>query len=159
MPRIHRLLLVLLACGTASAQSEQPAPTFPVGSAENDALALAAPFSEANPDFTLRQDYWEGQLTPDKGTAFRLQFFKGNTYHMFLAVEKDKLPTGATLALYVIDPKNKPIEASAPGLENTAQLSHKAKKTGLYLVLMRLILEDGATIEAPLDAVMIYGWE
>ena len=150
------LLLAFAWCAPAFAD---PDPTFPVGSAENDALALAAPFAEANPDFTLRQDYWNGQLTPEKGTAFRLQFFKGNTYRMFLGVEKEKLPEGASLMLYVIDPKNRPIEASEPSLANATQLSHQAKKTGLYLVLMRVLLESDATLDAPLDAVMIYGWE
>lgn len=53
------------------------AEAFTEDSPEHQALLLASPFLE-RPAFTLREDYWQGGLSPELGHAVKLQFFKGN---------------------------------------------------------------------------------
>ena len=150
-------LLIVLALFVSFASAEEP--SFPEGSAEDDALQLAAPFSLANPDFTLRQDYWRGELTAEKGTAFRLQFFKGNIYRLFFAIHRDEIPEGAILHLHVVDRHNRELAHAMADENNVVELSYTVKKTDQYLILMRIVLPDDSPAESVYDGLMIYGWE
>ena len=136
---------------------------FPPNSPEHQALTASTPYL-GDEDFYLRNDYWQGSVSPDEGTAMRLQFFKGNTYRLFFGATKDKLPAGSILHLNIFDSNSKEVTAASgePG-EAAAVLSHKNRKTGLYLILMRIEIPDSAKKEGSDSeknpCVLFYGWK
>lgn len=155
------LLPLVLCCFPAAglAQSPQVSP-FPPDAPEHEALTAASPYL-ADENFSLRQDYWQGDLTTRTGKGLKLQFFKGNTYRLFFAVAPSALPKDGTLHLHLYNAAGEevahvPGEAGKPAVdlhfENTL-------KTGLYLVLMRVELPPGPLAEEDVPAVMFYGWQ
>lgn len=153
----------LLFGGQAEAQSEassSEAKRFPEETPENQALSAATPYL-GNEDFTLRNDYWKGIVTTEKGTALRLQFFKGNTYRIFFGASTKVLPSTARLHLHLFDAKEKEVASVSgePGEAAVVLNVEKARKTGLYLVLMRIEPREGPSTEVEVPSVLFYGWE
>lgn len=164
-PRIPTALIVLLANCLApmlTATSAEPgtAKPFPDNSPEHQALTMASPFL-GNEDFTLRNDYWQGKVATDGGTAVRLQFFKGNTYRLFFGSHTDELPKTAKLHLHIFDSKDKEVAtvSGEPGQAAVALHFEKTRKTGLYLVLMRIVPQPGPVAPVEVPGVLFYGWE
>jgi hypothetical protein len=157
-PRFVKLLAALVLSGsfvrTASAQA------FSEDAPEHQALTLA---SEAlgDPDFTLRQDYWKGLVTPSSGRAVKLQFFKRNLYRLYFGVAPSELPKGAKLHLHIFDSENEEVAAatSEPGAAAVTLAFENTRKTGVYLILMRVELPPGPLTGEEMKAVLFYGWK
>jgi hypothetical protein len=154
------LALVLLAFLAFAARGTLLAQGFPPESPEHQALTSATPWL-ADEDFSLREDYWKGLLTPRTGRAVRLQFFKRNTYRLFLGVSPDDLPRGAKLHLAIYDGDNEEVAAAAGKPDEAALALHLegAPKSGLFLVLMRIEAPPGPFAEEDVPAVLFYGWK
>lgn len=159
--QIPAVIVTLLMASTISqADERENASPYPPDSPEHQALSAASP-SLADESFSLRQDYWKGQLTTRAGTALKLQFFKGNTYRLFFGVAPSALAPGATLHLHLIDSENAEVSHAAgkPGEAAVALHFENTRKTGLYLVLMRVELPPGPLTETEVPAAMFYGWQ
>jgi hypothetical protein len=155
----------MLAAERLSAQAKGDAPLavetagYPEGSAERAALAVASRYL-GDDGFTLRQDYWQGELTATAGKAVRLQFFPHTKYRLFLAAGEGSLPKGAKLHLRVMDRGMNEVAVGTTKFKSTvASLKFEPEKTGLYLVLMRLEAPEEADKEARVRCVLFYGYE
>lgn len=157
-------IMIGFSClGLSADAQERPSPgakPFPADSGEHQALSAATRYL-GNDDFTIRNDYWKGIVTTSKGTALRLQFFKGNTYRLFYGVSTKTLPEDARLHLHLFDAKEKEVASisGAPGQAAIALNLEKVRKTGLYLVLMRIEPREGPSVEIEVPSVLFYGWE
>jgi hypothetical protein len=155
------ILAGLILAGTARSSAEEARPKpFPKDSPEHQALTASTPYL-GNDAFTLRNDYWTGSVSTASGTAVRLQFFKGNVYRLFLGVAPPKLPEGARLHLHIFNDQSEEVitAAAEPGQAAVVLNFEKVRKTGLYLVLMRVEARPGPAAEAQVPAVLFYGWE
>lgn len=155
-------LLAMLFAPSRTATSAEPgsAKPFPENSPEHQALTMASPFL-GNDAFTLRNDYWQGIVSTEAGTAVRLQFFKGNTYRLFFGAHTDALPETAKLHLHIFDSRDKEVAtvSGEPGQAAVALHFEKTRKTGLYLVLMRIEPQPGPVAPVSVPSVLFYGWE
>lgn len=157
-------IMIGFSClGLSADAQERPSPgakPFPADSGEHQALSAATRYL-GNDDFTIRNDYWKGIVTTSKGTALRLQFFKGNTYRLFYGVSTKTLPEDARLHLHLFDAKEKEVASisGAPGQAAIVLNLEKVRKTGLYLVLMRIEPREGPSVEIEVPSVLFYGWE
>lgn len=157
---ILAIALLLVSSLPGSSVESGGAKPFPPDSPEHQALVLASPFL-GNEAFTLRNDYWKNEVSTESGKAVRLQFFKGNTYRLFFGASTEALPKTAKLHLHIFDSKDKEVAtvAGEPGQAAVALHFEKTKKTGLYLVLMRIEPQPGPAQEVSVPSVLFYGWE
>jgi hypothetical protein len=132
---------------------------FPADSPEHAALTAASSYLDED-DFMLREDYWKGSVTPQTGKAVRLQFFKGNTYRFFFAIEPEKANAATTLSMRIYDAQSREVAVtqSKPSEIATA-LNFKPDSTGLYLILMGVDIAKGSNPYRDYPAVMFYGFE
>ncbi len=154
------LALFLLPEVSGTGAESAGAKPFPPDSPEHQALMTASPYL-GNDAFTLRNDYWKGDVSTQSGRAVRLQFFKGNTYRLFFGASTEVLPESARLHLHIFDAKEKEVAtvAGEPGQAAVALHFEKTRKTGLYLVLMRIEPKPGPVQEVAVPSALFYGWE
>ncbi|MEM8955620.1 MAG: hypothetical protein AAGD22_15815 [Verrucomicrobiota bacterium] len=156
--RILGVLLVLVLWGPLDGLAQR-ATDFPVESPHFSALTAAEPYLE-NEDFELREEFWGGELSGEKGKAVRLQFFAGNTYRVILAAPLVAMKVGGELNLALVDPSGRRVaKASSKKGEGAVVMKHVAKKSGLYMVLMSIEPPRGAPRDASMPCVMYYGFE
>ena len=101
----------------------------------DDALSFA--FEAASPyvkDFTVREDYWGGDL-PVKGTkAIVHQLFKGNEYWFWMGTDvKD-----AKISIHVYDSEGNLTEVEAKQGTRFATARVVPKKTGSYYLIVEV---------------------
>lgn len=130
-----------------------------VTSPEHQALLLAKE-SLSEPNFTLREDYWKGEVAPRTGRAVRLQFFKRNEYRLFFGVAPTALPKGSRLHLHIINQENAEVStvAGEPDAPAVKLVFENNVGSGLYLVLMRIEMPPGPFPDTEIPAVLFYGW-
>lgn len=159
-PQFIAAALAIIALTGAAWSQEEKAKPFPKASPEHQSLTAASPYL-GNDAFTLRNDYWKGDLSTDSGTAIRLQFFKGNTYRFFLGADTKALPVGARLHLHIFDTKEKEVATSSgqAGEASVALHFEKVRKTDSYLILMRVEPRPGPAAAVKVPAALFYGWE
>lgn len=150
------LTLSLLPQATGEEKSANP---FPADSAEHAALEAASPYL-GDETFMLRQDYWKGDLTTELGKALRLQFFKGNHYRFFFAVNPSQLPKNAQLHLHIYDKASHQVAAiSSPDNSHVVELQFTPKSTGLYLVMMSIEVPENSSALTGIPSVLFYGYK
>lgn len=132
---------------------------FPPDSPEHAALSAAASYLD-NEKFMLREDYWKGSVTSQTGKAVRLQFFKGNIYRFFFAIEAEKANPATSLSMRIYDTQSREVAATKSQPEvASASMSFEPTATGLYLVLMGVEISDKANPYREYPAVLFYGFE
>ena len=133
---------------------------FPPDSAEHQAMTLASPFL-GDEAFSLRQDYWRGDISPTTGRAVKLQFFKRNIYRLFFGATPADLPPKSKLFLHIYNAENEEVAkvAGEPGATAVALEFDNTLATGIYLVLMRIEAPPGPFAAAEVPSVMFYGWK
>ena len=153
------MLLSVVIISDARAEDDDDAIPFPADSPEHAALTAASSYLD-QADFMLREDYWKGSVTPQTGKAVRLQFFKGNTYRFFFAIEPEKANAATTLSMRIYDAQSREVALAQSEPARTATALHfKPKATGLYLVLMGVEIAEGTNPYRDYPAVMFYGFE
>jgi hypothetical protein len=141
------------------AEGDDDANPFPADTPEHAALTAASSYLDDD-DFMLREDYWKGSVTPQTGKAVRLQFFKGNTYRFFFAIEPEKSNAATTLSMRIYDAQSREVAlAQSKPAETATALHFEPKATGLYLVLMGVEIAEGTNPYRDYPAVMFYGFE
>lgn len=155
------LLVIVLCPGvfTAQLRAAEDAIPFPADSPEHAALSAASSYL-ADADFMLREDYWKGNVSSQTGKAVRLQFFKGNTYRFFFAIEPEKANAATTLSMRIYDEQSREVALStSKPAEVATALNFEPKSTGLYLVLMGVQIDESSNPYRDYPAVMFYGFE
>ena len=109
------------------------------------ALDIAAPYEDK--DYEFRADTWEKEITPQKGKAVRIYLYKGSEYCFSIHTTPG---SKAKVFANVIDENGKALEDKnqVSSDRSGVVLLYKARKTGAYMVLIRL--EDNASSTAML---------
>src|SRR5688572_12516262 len=89
-----------------------------IDEAHDRTMEAAKPFVDQG--FTVREDYWNGEVESGQRLAIRHQLFKGNEYAFWLGTAID----GAELELAVYDAKGQPV--------------HMERKADKYTVSIRV---------------------
>ena len=156
---LSAIFLSVSVLSSAHAEDDDDTIPFPADTPEHAALTAASSYLD-NDDFMLREDYWKGSVTPQTGKAVRLQFFKGNTYRFFFAIEPEKANTATTLSVRIYDAQSREVALNQSKPAETATALHfKPTATGLYLVLMGVEIAEGSNPYRDYPAVMFYGFE
>jgi len=157
--RVIGLITVSALLAIAPGTRANEANPFPPHSPEHAALSAASSYLD-NDDFMLREDYWKGFVTAQTGKAVRLQFFKGNTYRFFFAIEAEKANDATSLSMRIYDAQSREVAATkGEPAQAASAMTFKPKSTGLYLVLMGVELAEGTNPYSDYSAVLFYGFE
>ena len=156
---LSAIVLSVSVVSSSYAEDDDDAIPFPADTPEHAALTAASSYLDDD-DFMLREDYWKGGVTPHTGKAVRLQFFKGNTYRFFFAIEPEKANAATTLSMRIYDAQSREVALSqSKPAETSTALRFEPKATGLYLVLMGVEIAGGTNPHRDYPAVMFYGFE
>ena len=127
-------------------------------SAEHAALLAAAKHMK-DVDFSLRQEYWKGDIKAAAGKAVKLQFFPHTEYRLFFAAPAT-VPKGTKVHLKIVNRDSEVLASTSSRFgSKVVALKFKPKKTGLYLVLMRLEVPKGTAEDYAAACAMFYGYE
>ena len=114
-----------------------PGPAYAtIDDALSFALEAADPYVKDN--FTVREDYWGGDLPVKSTKAIVHQLFKGNEYWFFLGTELEK----ATLKVDIFDRKGTKINVETKIVDNAAAVRVLAPATGTYIVVFSLTTKE-----------------
>ena len=119
------LFLVSIACSPIPARAT-------IDDALTFALEAADPYVKEG--FTVREDYWGGDLPVKQAKAIVHQLFKGNTYWFWMGTDKD----GAKITVHVYDSDGRLAEAEAWQKPHKAGAMVVPKKTGTYYLIVEV---------------------
>src|SRR3954463_3758746 len=100
-----------------------------VDEAHDYTMEAATPFVEQG--YTVREDYWNGEVESGQRLAVRHQLFKGNEYAFWLGTAND----GCDLALAVYDEKGQPVHMERKSDKHTVSVRVNPPHTGTYTVV------------------------
>ena len=112
----------LLVLGAAAAQAT-------VDEAHDYAMEAATPF--VSQGFTVREDYWNGEVESGQQLAIRHQLFKGNEYAFWLGTANPN----CELELAVYDDKNQPVHMERKSDKQSCSVRVNPPRTGTYTVV------------------------
>jgi hypothetical protein len=129
VPLVLFLFLLTLGAGPAHAT---------IDDALSFALEAADPFVKEG--FTVREDYWGGDLPVKTTKAIVHQLFKGNEYWFWMGTDNDK----ATISVHIYDADGALAEDKSFQSNPNDKKPHKAgahiipKKTGTYYLIVEI---------------------
>jgi hypothetical protein len=100
------------------------------------ALEAAAPYVKEG--FTVREDYWGGDLGVKQQKAIVHQLFKGNEYWFWMGTDVDK----AKISVHVYDSDGNLCEVEHFQKEHMAAARVVPKKTGSYYLIVEIEKSD-----------------
>jgi hypothetical protein len=100
-----------------------------VDEAHDFTMEAATPFVEQG--YTVREDYWNGEVESGQRLAVRHQLFKGNEYAFWLGTASD----GCDLELAVYDDKGQPVHMERKAEKHTVSVRVNPPHTGTYTVV------------------------
>ena len=100
-----------------------------VDEAHDYTMEAATPFVEQG--YTVREDYWNGEVESGQKLAIRHQLFKGNEYAFWLGTAND----GCELELSVFDAKGQPVHMERKADKHTVSVRVNPPRTGTYTVV------------------------
>lgn len=100
-----------------------------VDEAHDYTMEAAAPFVEQG--YTVREDYWNGEVESGQKLAIRHQLFKGNEYAFWLGTANE----GCELELSVFDSKGQPVHMERKADKHTVSVRVNPPRTGTYTVV------------------------
>jgi len=112
-----------------------------VDEAHDYAMEAATPF--VNQGFTVREDYWNGEVESGQQLAIKHQLFKGNEYAFWLGTANPD----CELEVAVYDDKNQPVHMERKADKHSCSVRVNPPKTGTYTVVfsVRSKKERGVT--------------
>ena len=127
MKRIIPVILILLALLSGP---------MPARATIDDALtfALEAADPYVKEGFTVREDYWGGDLPVKQAKAIVHQLFKGNEYWFWMGTDKDN----AKISVHVYDSDGRLAEAESWQKPHKAAARVVPKKTGTYYLIVEI---------------------
>lgn len=96
------------------------------------ALEAASPYVKEG--FTVREDYWGGDLAAKQTKAIVHQLFKGNEYWFWLGTDTD----GAKISVHIYDSEGNLAEVEAWQKKKFAAARIVPKKTGSYYLIVEV---------------------
>ena len=123
LPLPHRILACLLLLALALPLRAT------VDEAHDYAMEAAAPFVEQG--YTVREDYWNGEVESGQKLAIKHQLFKGNEYAFWLGTAS----AGCELELAVYDAKGQPVHMERKADLFTVSIRVNPPRTGTYTVV------------------------
>jgi hypothetical protein len=119
------LLLISMVC--------RPLPALAtIDDALTFALEAADPYVKEG--FTVREDYWGGDLPVKQAKAIVHQLFKGNDYWFWMGTDKDT----AKITVHVYDSDGRLAEAESWQKPHKAAARVTPKKTGTYYLIVEV---------------------
>ena len=100
-----------------------------VDEAHDHAMEAAAPFVEQG--YTVREDYWNGEVESGQKLAVRHQLFKGNEYAFWLGTGNPD----CELDVAVYDEKGQPVHMERKQGKHTCSIRVNPPRTGTYTVV------------------------
>lgn len=100
-----------------------------VDEAHDHAMEAATPFVEQG--YTVREDYWNGEVESGQKLAVRHQLFKGNEYAFWLGTANED----CELELAVFDSKGQPVHMERKNGKFTCSVRVNPPATGTYTVV------------------------
>jgi hypothetical protein len=96
------------------------------------ALEAADPYVKEG--FTVREDYWGGDLPVKQAKAIVHQLFKGNEYWFWMGTDVNK----AKISVHIYDADGNLAEDEAKTMEHKAVAHIRPKKTGTYYLIVEI---------------------
>ncbi len=96
--------------------------------------AMEAAKAYVDQGFTVREDYWNGEVESGQKLLIRHQLFKGNDYAFWLGTANE----GCELDLAVYDEKGNAVHMERKAGPFTCSVRVNPPKTGTYLVVFSL---------------------
>ncbi len=127
---MKRLALLALALGALLFAA--PPARATIDDALSFALEAAEPYVKEG--FTVRVDYWGGDLAAKQTKAIVHQLFKGNEYWFWLGTDTD----GAKISVHIYDSEGHLAEVEAWQKKNFAAARIIPKKTGSYYLIVEV---------------------
>ena len=81
--------------------------------------------------FTVREDYWNGEVESGQKLAIRHQLFKGNEYAFWLGTANPD----CELELAILDDKNHPVHMELKAGKHSCSVRVNPPKTGTYTLV------------------------
>lgn len=100
-----------------------------VDEAHDYAMEAATPF--VNQGFTVREDYWNGEVESGQQLAIKHQLFKGNEYAFWLGTANPD----CELEVAVYDDKNQAVHMERKADKHSCSVRVNPPKTGTYTVV------------------------
>ena len=100
-----------------------------IDEAHDYTMEAATPFVEQG--FTVREDYWNGEVESGQKLAVRHQLFKGNEYVFWLGTANE----GCEIELSVFDAKGQPVHMERKPEKHTCSVRVNPPRTGTYTVV------------------------
>ncbi len=136
---IAGLVTVIAVVGSASAVVD-----------EAHSSAMDAATKHVEEGFTVREDYWSGELKPGEKKIIRHQLFKGNEYWFWLGSSIEE--AWPSVSIYDEDGKLVQVESLSEVKKASARVL--PPKTGTYLILISVEAEGSDTV----DWALAYGF-
>lgn len=119
---LQSLVLVAIMLATTSLSAT-------VDEAHDYAMEAAVPYVQQG--YTVREDYWNGEVASGQKLAIHHQLFKGNEYAFWLGTANE----GCELEIAIYDDKNQPVHMETKNDKFTASVRVNPPKTGTYTVV------------------------
>ena len=106
------------------------------GSGIDDSLTYAIEAADpyVKEGFTIREDYWGGDLPVKEAKAIVQQLFKGNSYWFWIGTDKD----GAKITVHVYDSSGLLVDAESWQKPHKAAARVVPQKTGSYYLIIEV---------------------
>ena len=124
---MKRLLTFLLAAVLAASSARAS-----VDDALSYALEAAQPYVKEG--FTVREDYWGGDMAVGQAKAITHQLFKGNEYWFWLGTDEKN----AKVSVHIYDSDGNLCEVDFKQKANMAMARVIPKKTGTYYLIVEI---------------------
>lgn len=122
MLKLRLICFLLLTFGLAEVYAR-------VDEAHDYTMEAATPYVEQG--YTVREDYWNGEVESGQKLAIRHQLFKGNEYAFWLGTGNPD--TELDIAIY--DDKNNPVHMERKEGKHSCSVRVNPPKTGTYTIV------------------------
>ncbi len=117
---------------------------------EAHSFAMQAAVEAVENGFTVREDFWTGEMRPGEKKIVKHQLFKGNEYWFWLGSSVDK----AWPNVSIYDDSGKLVNVQNLQELNMASARVLPPKTGTYLIMISVEAEDAEVV----DWALAYGF-
>tara|TARA_R110002096_G_scaffold24760_11_gene77971 strand:+ start:1286 stop:1687 length:402 start_codon:yes stop_codon:yes gene_type:complete len=130
-----------------------PLPSFAmVDEAHSLIMEVATPYVEEG--FTIRADYWNGELETGKQKLIRHQLFRGNEYWFWLATSEPD----CSLKIEVYDAEGQAVTVERTDIPNCAGARVTPAKTGSYYILVKIDWQKTSKPAGDVAWAVAYGY-
>lgn len=119
---LHSLILLAIMLATTSLSAT-------VDEAHDYAMEAALAYVQQG--YTVREDYWNGEVASGQKLAIHHQLFKGNEYAFWLGTANEN----CELEIAIYDDKNQPVHMETRNDKFTSSVRVNPPKTGTYTVV------------------------